>query len=209
MIHSVLGNNTSLIGCDNIVTQKDYAIDTLELAQWNVLRAIMRLKPKDFQYQITPNLNPIRWILGHLIWQMDYIFNRICRGTSQLTKQEMEHFTSGAEGVSEREFPYSLKHLFDTFLAISKSTFQYLRDLPDEKFDEVPAMGETKNVETIYELLQRVSLHFLGHTGQIYLIKKDLGKGGYFVTGVRKKGREDSRKKWFKWWNENKDEFEN
>jgi uncharacterized damage-inducible protein DinB len=190
------------------VTQKDYAIDTFELAQWNVLRAIMRLKPKDLEYQITPNINPIRWILGHLTWHMDHIFNRQCRGTSQLTKEEREYFTSGAQGVVEREFPFSLMHLIETFLDVSESSFQYLRELPDEKLNEPPAKSETKDAETIYELLQRVSLHFLGHTGQIYLIKKELGKGGYFVTGVRKKGREDSRKKWLKWWNENKDEFE-
>jgi hypothetical protein len=191
------------------VTQKEYAIDTLELAQWNVLRAIMRLKPKDLEYQITPKLNPIRWILGHLTWHMDHVFNHLCRGTSQLTKNEREYFTSGAEGVNQLEFPFSLKRLIDVFLEISESCFQYLRELPDEKFDESPPMDETKNAETIYELLQRVSLHFLGHTGQIYLIKKELGKGGYFVTGVRKKGREDSRKKWLKWWKENEDEFVN
>ncbi|MHA2080489.1 MAG: DinB family protein, partial [Candidatus Thorarchaeota archaeon] len=163
------------------MTQKDYAIDTFELAQWNVLRAIMRLKPKDLEYQITPNINPIRWILGHLTWHMDHIFNRQCRGTSQLTKEEREYFTSGAQGVVEREFPFSLMHLIETFLDVSESSFQYLRELPDEKLNEPPAKSETKDAETIYELLQRVSLHFLGHTGQIYLIKKELGKGGYFV----------------------------
>lgn len=190
------------------MTQKDYAIDTFDLAQWNVLRAILRLKPEDLEYRITPNLNPIKWILGHLIWQMDYVFNHLGHGESQLAKEVREYFAPGTEVLNEREFPFSSRELIDTFLEISTSSFQYLYDLPEEKFNEPPEICEKGNAETIYELLQRVSLHFLGHTGQIYLIKKELGKGGYFVTGVRKKGREESRKKWLKWWNANREKFE-
>jgi len=190
------------------MTQKEYAIDTFDLAQWNVLRAIMRLKPEDFNYQILPNFNPVKWILGHLLWHMDHIFNLQCRGTSQLTEEERGYFTSKPEGTDEREFPFSLKRLIDTFLEISDSTFLYLQELPEEKYQEPPSKSKKKDDENIYESLQRISLHFLGHTGQIYLIKKKLGKGGYFVTGVRRKGRDDSRKKWNKWWNESKNTFD-
>ena len=65
-----------------------------------------------------------------------------------------------------------------------------------------------KNAETVAELVQRVTLHFLGHTGQIYLTKKELGKGGTFVMGVKKKNRYDSREKWLKWWKKNKKQYE-
>jgi len=67
---------------------KEYAIDTLDLAQWNVLRYIMRLKPEYLEYKLTPNHNPIRWIFGHLIWQLDYVFNRFCIGISELSKEK-------------------------------------------------------------------------------------------------------------------------
>ena len=189
------------------MNKKEYAIDTLELAQWNVLRSIMRLKPEDLEYKLTPNHNPIRWILGHLIWQLDLIFNRWCQGLSKLSEEQREYFTSGAEGFEERPFPFTLRLLIDTFLDISEASFEYLRGLPEEEFNKPPAMCKKKDDETIYELIQRASLHFLGHTGQIYWIKRGLGKGGYFVTGVRKKGREESRKKWMKWWNDTKEEF--
>ncbi len=55
---------------------KEFAIDTFALAQWNVLRPIMRLKPEDLMYQLTQKLNPTSRILGHLTWHMDIIFNR-------------------------------------------------------------------------------------------------------------------------------------
>lgn len=63
------------------------------------------------------------------------------------------------------------------------------------------------NAETVAELVQRISLHFLGHTGQIYQIKRELGKGGTFVMGVEKKNRHDSRAKWLKLWNTSKTQY--
>ncbi|MHA2345853.1 MAG: hypothetical protein ACXACP_03965, partial [Candidatus Hodarchaeales archaeon] len=71
-------------------------------------------------------------------------------------------------------------------------------------FTEVPEHSTGSNPETVIELIQRISLHFLGHTGQIYQVKRVLGKGGTFVMGVKKKNRYDSRAKWLNWWNENK-----
>ncbi len=186
---------------------KEFAVDTFDIAEWNVLRAIMRLKATDLEYQITPNINPIRWILGHLAWQMDHIFNVYCQGKSQLDSQVRACFATGAEKMNPEDFPLSLRNLIDTFLEISRTSFEYLRNLSEEKFHELPEHNIEGNTETVKELIQRISLHFLGHTGQIYLMKKELGKGGYFVTGVKKKQREDSRKKWLKWWNNNKEEF--
>ncbi|MHA2211415.1 MAG: DinB family protein [Candidatus Thorarchaeota archaeon] len=185
---------------------KVFALDTLDIAEWNVLRAIMRLKPADLEYQITSNLNPIQWIIGHLTWQMDHVFNQLCQGKRRL-EPEWDAFATGAEKMNPRNLPISQKALIDTFLEVSKASFEYLQSLPEEKFDELPENNMGGSTETVGELIQRVSLHFLGHTGQIYWIKKELGKGGYFVTGVKKKQREDSRRKWLKWWNENGENY--
>jgi uncharacterized damage-inducible protein DinB len=186
---------------------KDYAVDTFDLAQWNVLRSIMRLSPSDFEYRIAPKLNPIRWIIGHLLWQMDYIFNYICQGKREVREEIREYFHSGSELPLGGEFPTSVQELVDLFLQIFDSSLNYLKELPEERFNELPENNHGDNTETVCELLQRISLHFLGHTGQIYLVKKELGKGGYFVTGVKKKQRSDSRKKWLKWWKENKEKY--
>ncbi|MHA2206297.1 MAG: DinB family protein [Candidatus Thorarchaeota archaeon] len=186
---------------------KEFAIETLDIAEWNVIRSVMRLKPADFEYQITPKINPIRWIIGHLAWHMDYIFNYLCQGAYKLGKEIRDYFTTGTDVLDKHVFPLSIKELVDSFLEISKTSLEYLYNLPDEKFNELPENNDRSNTETVSELLQRISLHFLGHTGQIYLVKKELGKGGYFVTGVKKKQRVDSRLKWQKWWNENKESY--
>ena len=106
-------------------------------------RAIIKLKPEDFNYQISPKFNPIQWILGHLLWHMDHIFNLQCRGTSQLSQEERKYFTSRGKD-EEQVFPFSLKRLIDTFLEVSESCFQYLQNLPEEEFYKAPAMAEKK-----------------------------------------------------------------
>ncbi|MFX0084719.1 MAG: hypothetical protein ACFFAU_03515 [Candidatus Hodarchaeota archaeon] len=187
---------------------KTFAIETFEIAEWNVLKGIFRLKPKDFEKQITPTLNPIRWIIGHLTMHMDTIFNYLCLGERKLSQNFRDYFTSGIEREDERDFPVSYKELVDYFLEFSNISTKYLYNLSEEKFNELPENNDKKNAETLCELIQRISLHFLGHTGQIYLIKRELGKGGYFVTGVKKKQRDASRIKWLNWWNANKDKYQ-
>ncbi len=189
------------------VNFKTFAIETFEIAEWNVLKAIFRLKPADFEIQLTPNLNPIRWIIGHLTMHMDSIFNYLCLGERKLGQEFRDYFNSGLEREKEKEFPLTYKELIDIFLEFSDRSVNYLYNLPEEKFTELPEHNVESNNETLSELIQRISLHFLGHTGQIYLVKRELGKGGYFVTGLKKKHRDSSRIKWLDWWNKNKEKY--
>ncbi len=186
---------------------KTFAIETYEIAEWNVLKAIFRLKTKDFEKQITTNLNPIRWVIGHLTIHMDTIFNYLCLGERKLNQDFRDYFALGPDRAKKREFPLSYLGLIDKFLEFSKINTNFLYNLPEEKFTEVPEHNTGSNTETMAELIQRISLHFLGHTGQIYQIKRELGKGGTFVMGIKKKNRYDSREKWLNWWNENKTEY--
>ena len=160
---------------------KKFAIETLEIAQWNVLKAIQRLKPQDFDIQIRPYFNPINWIVGHLTIQMDYFFNYLCQGKRMTSEAFRQYYYSPREKIEEiTDFPLSIKDLIDLFLDVSKASFDYLNALPEEKFNELPEKNEN-NVETVSELLQRVSLHFLGHTGQIIWIKKCYSYRIYFL----------------------------
>ncbi|MHA1989675.1 MAG: DinB family protein [Candidatus Hodarchaeales archaeon] len=186
---------------------KTFAIETFEIAEWNVLKAIFRLKPKDLEKQITPNLNPIRWIIGHLTMHMDTIFHHLCLGKRELSPEFRNYFAKGVEREKTKNFPISYKNLIDQFLKFANTSISYLYELPEAKFLELPENNDENNAETISELIQRISLHFLGHTGQIYSIKRELGKGGSFVSGVKKKNREESKIKWEKWWNSIKERY--
>ncbi|UCG00314.1 MAG: hypothetical protein JSW11_11765 [Candidatus Heimdallarchaeota archaeon] len=138
---------------------------------------------------------------------MDSILNYLCLGERKLSQEFRDYFTSGLEREKERTFPLTYKELIDTFLEFSTTSINYLNNLSEEKFMELPEHNEKRNTETLNELIQRISFHFLGHTGQIYLVKRELGKGGYFVAGLKKKNRDASRIKWLDWWNKNKDTY--
>lgn len=186
---------------------KTYAIETLEIAQWNVLKAIFRLHLNDFEVQIESNYNPVQWIIGHLTLQMNYYFNILCQKKSLVSDKLRFYYYPPTDDMEEiTDFPISIMELIDVFLEVSESAFKYLYNLPVEKFAELPEFNQD-NTETISEIIQRVALHFLGHTGQIIWIKKHIGKGGAFVMGVKKKQRDDSKKKWMKWWNDNKKKY--
>lgn len=186
---------------------KTYAIETFEIAEWNVLKAIFRLKPKDFEKKIAENLNPIQWMIGHLIIHMDYLFNGLCLGETKINQDTKDYFVMGPDRAQQRDFPFTYMELIDTFLEFSKISFEFLNNLPEDKYFELPEHNTERNSETVAESLQRITFHFLGHTGQIYQIKRVLGKGGAFVMGVKKDNRDDSREKWLKWWNENKQAY--
>lgn len=77
--------------------------DYFEIAEWNVLKAIFRLKPKDLERQIKPNLNPIRWIIGHLTMHMDTIFNHLCLGERKLSQGFRDYFNLDPEKERKKE----------------------------------------------------------------------------------------------------------
>lgn len=104
---------------------KTFAIETFEIAEWNVLKAIFRLKPKDLEKQISPNLNLIRWIIGHLTMHLDTIFNYLCPSRRELRPDFIEYFTSGIEKEYKRNFPVFYKDLIETFLEFSESSITY------------------------------------------------------------------------------------
>lgn len=138
---------------------------------------------------------------------MDTVFNHLCLGDRRLDQDFRDYFVMGPDRASKREFPMSYRALIDQFLEFSEASIEYLNNLPEDKFMEPPAHNTKKNTETMVELIQRISLHFMGHTGQIYQTKRELGKGGTFVMGIKKKNRDDSKAKWLSWWNAHKNNY--
>ncbi|MCK4568355.1 MAG: hypothetical protein KAU48_13700, partial [Candidatus Thorarchaeota archaeon] len=62
--------------------------------------------------------------------------------------------------------------------------------------------------ETLETSIQRISLHFLGHVGQIVLIRRSLGNpGSSFVGGLHPRVRKQMHEEWTSWWSESKSRF--
>ncbi|HUT79593.1 MAG TPA: DinB family protein [Candidatus Bathyarchaeia archaeon] len=190
--------------------EKQMAIDLLDIAEKNLLLSIVGLKNEEVTKQIAPNINHILWIVGHLASHVDMVYCDSCMDNRIMNEDMTKYFAYGVskEQVTEKP-PVSFGELIEIYLKISKKVFEYLDQLPEEKYMYVPETSEGKEIkESIKNTLERVSLHMMGHIGQIYLIRRHIenpGKG--FVAGIAKSGRQYILENWLKWWEENKKEY--
>jgi len=194
----------------NIRNIKDLSINLLEIAECNLLLSIKDLKPEEIFKQLLPDINPINWIFGHCMSHLDYVFNELCQGKKMITEEIHNHYAFGvSKEIAKSTPPISFKKLVDLYLQISKNTFDYLKKLPEEKFRAAPEASIKSEIkETLMEFIQRVSLHFMGHMGQIVLIRRNIGNpGSSFVAGIEKNSRIRHLENWQKWWLENKEKF--
>jgi uncharacterized damage-inducible protein DinB len=185
---------------------KEFAIDTLEIAFCNLLKSIQGLKPEEVFKKITPEINTVGSIISHCAAHMNSIFIKKCQGKTLLPKQFKFSFKS-----QERISSFSFKELVDSFLTVADSAFAYLEKLPEERFRDLPEKVDpkAKHPETLLELIQRISLHFMGHMGQIRVIRKELGNPskGFFVAGISKSSRENLLIEFKTWWEKSSPAF--
>jgi hypothetical protein len=169
---------------------KDLCIDLLDIAHINFLSNLQGLKPGDVNTNAHPEINTIKTIVRHCSRQMDRTVETYIG--SRITKDKKE---------------YSFEEIVDLYLQISDTFFEMLMEFPLEAFNDNPGgTGEILN-----KRIQRIALHYLGHTGQIVLIRKMLGRGisgAYgFVKALSVPTRKKLKKEWLAWWMENKKNF--
>ncbi|NHJ87490.1 MAG: hypothetical protein FK734_18660 [Asgard group archaeon] len=190
---------------------KDVALDILEIAHCNLTFALTGLKPNDIHKQILPEINHITWIVGHLAVQMDFILGELCQGKSKMLKEYQDYFAYGVSKEIVKKLPsISFKELVDLYLEIFEDGMNYLNNLPIEKYYNFPEVdGGNKIQESLIIAIERISLHFMGHVGQIYVIRRALeNPGGGFVAGMSTENRNIRMQNWVKWWEHNKATFE-
>jgi hypothetical protein len=130
-----------------------------------------------------------------------------CQETEIISEDAVHYFRYGTtkEEISKTDAPMTFAGFVEDYLKISASGFSYLQSLQDEAFEKVifPDYGEN-----LLQSIQRIALHYMGHMGQIVLIRRALGNPGpSFVGGVQESGRNKMRQEWEKWWSDNKDNF--
>lgn len=189
---------------------KETTIELLEIAEVNLLISFYGLEPDQINKQSKPEINPISWIYGHCISHMDFIYGELCQGSRLLPKEVSKLVSYGATKESiAKGLPISFKELVEYGLKIKERTYNYLQNLPEEKYHKTPEKDvEKKTNESVVKSTQRVALHFMGHMGQIIMIRRILGdKGGGFVGGMAEENRVTIKEKWTEWWEENKEKF--
>ena len=194
---------------------KEVALASFDIALHNVLLALRGLKPETAMHHIAvrEEANSIRWIVAHLGQQVERHFLRWCQGTSVLADETMRPYQFGASKAAVKAAPLSFRAAAEYYLEVADATLRYLRDLPPEGLRRVPEgrVGSGRaNPHTVLELVERNTLHLLGHAGQIFMIRRLLGDygSGTFVMGMSTEEREKGRQEWDAWWAEHRGSYE-
>lgn len=189
----------------DIHNTKNLLMSTLEIAEINFLQSFKGIKPEIVTKQISNDVNHIAWIIGHCASHMD-LYLSIFNKERKLTDNQREYHAYGVSKDKIREFPFSFRDLIDSYLLISENFFKNLYSISEEDFYKIQ---HPENNEKLYEKMQRITLHFMGHAGQIVLLRRMFDDPYWsFIGGVSEESRKKLRKEWIEWWEENKSSFQ-
>lgn len=190
------------------VSPKTIAIEILEIAEVNLLNSFLGIRSDEVQTQALPEFNNIMWILGHCFTHFHMVLCSTCQETEMFSEEINHYFRYGTtkEEISETSPPLPFTKLVDEYLKVSASGFSYLQSIDDSDLEKVifPEYGEN-----LLQSILRIALHYMGHVGQIVLIRRAQGSpGSTFVGGVSSIGRSKIKEKWNAWWSQNRQTFE-
>ncbi|MHA1959553.1 MAG: hypothetical protein ACW99U_04950 [Candidatus Thorarchaeota archaeon] len=190
------------------VTVKETALELLKIAECNLLLSMKDLRPSDVHEQALPQFNPISWIFGHCATHLHWVIGIMERGERIFSKEVVHYYRYGTtkEEILGDSPPITFPELVDGFLDVSRSGYVYLGGLEEEDILG-PFAGEPK--ESILQTIKRIAFHYLGHSGQILLIRSALGNPGpfYFVSGVSEEPRKKLLDEWNSWWESSRAQF--
>lgn len=191
--------------------EKQIALDIFKTAEINLFVSLLGLKKADLLNQISPETNHIFWIFGHCATHLDQVFGRLCLGKNWFKEEYLKYFAYGVDRELAHKTPtISFQELVETYLELTGAVSKYMDELPEEKFRMKPEkQKEGERIESLIDSLVRIALHYMGHLGQITMIRRTNGNPVPmgFVAGMAKESRERIMEKWTNWWNENKKEF--
>ncbi len=173
----------------------------------NLLYSFKGIQPEEVNRRTQPEFNNISWIFGHCAVHFHMVLCLTCQDTRLFSKDVMDYYRYGTtkDEIESTDSPFTFQELVEEYLEVSKKGFSYLQTLDDEAYDQV-LFPEIK--ETLLESLQRIALHYLGHVGQIVLIRRALGNPGpSFVGGFNESDYRRMHEEWNSWWSEKKEHF--
>lgn len=173
---------------------KNQLISLLEIADVNFLMSVKNISPENTTIKINDEINTITQIFGHCVRQMDNYLARFS-GELKIIPEGKKVFELINDG-------YSFRWFVDIYLEIYDDFMGYIKKISENDLYKPITKGEK-----LVNILQRISLHYMGHLGQISVIRKYLGNeisGPYsFVKAMSKPTRKKLKKEWLEWWSSN------
>lgn len=179
---------------------KSTTINHLATSECNLLNSMKGLLADNIYRQVQPELNHIAWIFGHCAVHLDWVLSFMTEDDRVYSEDVCHYYRYGTtkSEIVEGGPPISFSNLMSGYLRVSESFFSNLSNLEEATFyEDFPGGPEEDWLETFL----RISLHFMGHAGQIVLIRQALGNPGpSFVSGVKAETRERIMADWHDWW---------
>ncbi|MCE7736736.1 MAG: hypothetical protein GPJ54_17775 [Candidatus Heimdallarchaeota archaeon] len=186
-------NNEDAVGIKKVL------IDTFDLVEANFLLSFKGIEPENVLVKAQANVNSIYFIIVHCSFHMDGIVKSI--DGARIMDTSLVPFLKGEIA----EPPLSFKDVINSYLKLSSRFREILDQIPHKKY---PGRETPESHEEIYKWLQRIILHYMGHTGQISTLKRIIEDDAqYFMQGVSSDSREKIRSEWDEWWNTDQDRY--
>lgn len=183
-------------------------IASVEIAECNLLQSLIGLSSEQIYSLASPKINSIGWIFGHCAIHYHWVVSLTCQNREFFSDEVCEYFRYGTtkEEILSSKPPLPFRDLIDTYLEMSNCNKEYLQGLESSMFHQKFAGNPS---ESLLETLYRMAFHYMGHMGQIVMLRRLLGNPGpSFVDGVIQSDREQIINRWQKWWDENKLQFD-
>lgn len=137
------------------------------------LNALENISEQESNIRLAENLNPIKWVAGHLTDARMTIHSLISGESIQEEYKKL--FGKGTSAEPTQAFP-TLEEIKVRWVQISEKLKPALHLLPEEKLLAQPPFQTSIPDETLIGLIAYFSMHESFHIGQISVYRKLTGK---------------------------------
>jgi hypothetical protein len=186
---------------------KSTTINLLATSECNLLMSLKGVRADNIYRQVQSELNHIGWIFGHCAVHLDWVLSFMTEDPRFFSEEVCHYYRYGTtkSEILDGGPPISFSELMNGYLRASESLFNILSESHESMlYEDFPG----QQGEDMLETFLRVSLHFMGHAGQIVLIRQAIGNPGpSFVSGAKAATREQILAEWRDWWGAAKANF--
>lgn len=137
------------------------------------LNALENISNEESNTSSSENLNPIKWVAGHLTDSRMTIFNII--SGNAMNEDYKKLFGKGTNSTIDNTFP-ELEQIITDWIMISDKLKTTLQQLPEEKLFSKPPFQTAIPDETLLGLIAYFAIHESFHIGQMSIYRKLTGK---------------------------------
>jgi len=137
------------------------------------MNALENISDEESNIQSTEQLNPIKWVAGHLTDTRLTVYSILTGNPGN--EMYKKHFGKGSSNKPDSAFP-KIEQVKADWVHISIRLKEVLQTLPEEKLLASPPFQVSIPDKTLLGLIAYFAIHESFHLGQISVLRKMIGK---------------------------------